>query len=687
MPAILGDCLSVAERFFTAAEAGGPPVRDHAEFAIQTRRLVTVLGRYLDTVTGPGAGQAPAAWQQAAAGLRTELRAAGSYLDRVLPPADHLLWSAEVPADPAVARYARAVDALAAGNDLLRTHTAPGATGTAVPRSDWAQILATEPVAAGLTAEIVRWAARAGRMIDRLARASDLPKPALAAARGRLDVAARAGRGRWAAGARRDLLHGIPAALSPERIIPAGVESDADLCAGIAVSAQRLRMAAFTIAREPGSSPALSGPAWRRTSHASAIICDLAVQVLRSLACHPGAVEWRQEHLREAASSFTTAREAWRHATRMWQFITTDTTSPASRTTADLTDLVLRLGRLASGDPGWTPASARKAPRAPDSMGPRILAPALGAVHEAADAVTRMACADLTALGAVGRAGRLYMPAKIFEKTQSRHPYVAAPGDRVNILKNAFYLGADTTWRAASALDGPVMKANAPSRMLAMIRAVLPETDHVMDPETGFVVDPDLFARQTAVLTRPWKAWGRRREHIEPGTIINAYEREKLSLKECGERFSVSADLVEGILIEHGHPIRKRGARPRARSTPPVPPPDPPSEVDRNAPVYRQLRTLGINDPGLLDRAAMIDRAAADVLKSAAQHRAASSPAPDTGTALRNRSPADLAAKDGPQDATPAVRRAATHRTSPHQRPASLPDRASDTSRPRGPRT
>ena len=654
MTATLGECLSAAERHFAAAEAGGPPVRDSTELAIQARRLVAVLGRYLDNTVQT---EPSAAWQQTTTGIRAELRAAGGYLDRALPPAEHPLWATEAPADPVAARYARAVNALAAGADLLRTHMSLGVAGFAVTRSEWARLLTTEPVAAALADEIAGWADRAGRMVDRISRApgQHLPKPVLAAAQDRLAAAARVGTqakaGSWDEGARRALLHAIPTTDFPERIIPSAHESDANLCAGITVSARRLRTEAFAAAREPGTSPVLSGPAWRRTAHASAIICDLAAQTLDVLAAHPSVAGTLRERLGDAASSLVTARESWRNTARMWQVITTETTSPDSPTTADATDLVVRLGRLAFGEPGWTPADAHKPrPRAPGSVAPGVVAAALGAVHEAADAVTRVACADLTALGAVGQAGRLYMRARTLGNPSARYAYIPAPTDRVHMLKNAFYLCADTTWRAASALDGPALEKNAPSKLLALIRAALPSSGHVMAPEIGFVLDPDLFARQTALFSRPRGAQGRRRSDLDPDEIIHAYDHEHLNLQECAERFSISTSQVTRILTEHGTGPRNRWASYRDHGSPPLPPPAPLPDKDETAPLYRQLRRRGINDPGLLERAALIDRAAADVLSNATQDPSR------LGTGPQRRSPVGLAAQDGPRNATAAVR-------------------------------
>jgi hypothetical protein len=79
---------------------------------------------------------------------------------------------------------------------------------------------------------------------------------------------------------------------------------------------------------------------------------------------------------------------------------------------------------------------------------------------------------------------------------------------------------------------------------------------------------------------------------------------------------------------------------------------------DERLSLYRQLSDRGINDPGLLERAALIDRAAADVILGANEQLGIGS----VGTVAsgQRRSPAQLAAMDDPPIAKQAVRHAAS---------------------------
>ena len=664
MSVTLGEFLLAAENRFTEAEAGAAPgPRDHEALAVQARRMVTVLGRYLDTILdgGAAAGNIPDVWQQTKE-IRASLGEAGSFLDRAIAPTRS---SAHAPGnfdDPVAARYTRAVNALSAGSELLRTHLATGPSGQPEPRSDWAQLLTTRPVIAALGEEVAKWGTRAGHLTTRLAQAPDhdhrLSRPDLARARDKLaairlgdlddDTSLRPAE-------RRQLLLAIPAMIPPERAAPTGAESDEQLCAGISVSAQRLKAAAFAVSREPGNSIALSGGAWRQEAHASAVICDLAARTLQSLADQPPA-QIPAIQLLDAASCLISAREAWRHVAWMWRAMSTDTTNPVSRTAVEESDLAVRLGRLLTGKPDWKPTRDNNTvpSRSGRSLAPGdpSLAAIVGAVHEAADAITRTGRADMTALLAVQRAGRLYMAVEAVGEMSSRNRYIAAPGDRVHMLKNAYHLCTDATWQAARRLDALALDTGAPSGTLALIRAALPAGDHVTDPETGFELDPDVFTGQLELFTRLKGTMGRPSSQVDPDALIRAYEDERFTLEECAQRFAISASRVAAILTEHGY---KPHHRPRRKEQPAESPPRIRDLApDERSPLYHQLREIGVTDPGLLLRASTIDKATADVLRGASQELRTT-----TGTRRKTLSPAQLAAMDGPSDAIQAVRRAA----------------------------
>lgn len=674
MTATLGDFLLAAERRFTEAEAGpAPGTRDHEALAVQARRMVTVLGRYLDTVldAATAADRIPKTWQQTSE-IRAGLRTAAACLERAIGPARSAARTGVYTDDPVAVRYTRAVNALAAGSELLRTHLTVGGSGQPEPRSDWAQVLAAPLVITALTEMIVTWASRAEQLTARLVQAPEqehhLSVPGLTEARDRLAAITQTGSQRGSRedeegmepAARRHLLFSVPVMMPPERSAPTGPESDEQLCAGIGGSAQRLRTAAFTVSREPRQSPALSGLSWKHEAHSAAVICDLAARTLQSLADQPPPTV-PAIRLLDAASCLITAREGWRHVAWMWQAMSTDTNSPVSRTVIETSDLAVRLGRLLTGNPAWKPGRGNLAwPRAAGSLAPgdTALALVVGAVHEAADAVTRTGRADMTALAGMHHAHRLYIQTEAVGDLTVRYRYIPAPADRVHMLRNAYYLCTEATWQAARRLDTLALDTGAPSTALTLIRAALPAGDHVTDPETGFEIDPDAFNSQLDLFTRFRGTWGRRRSELNPEAVIRAYEEEHLTLEECGQSFAISASRVASVLTEHGHRPRTRSeARQQALAEEPAPPAPPPAREpadDERSPLYRQLRGIGITDPALLLRAAAIDKAAADVLQGASEELQA-----DKAASRRKRTAAQLAAMDGPRDATQAVQHAA----------------------------
>jgi hypothetical protein len=93
-------------------------------------------------------------------------------------------------------------------------------------------------------------------------------------------------------------------------------------------------------------------------------------------------------------------------------------------------------------EPERTPARKHRAPlRAPESLAPDgdTLIAVLSGVHQAADAIARMARGDLEAIRAVGSVGRLYLPNRILEDENAMlRSYLVAPSDRVQLLQDVY---------------------------------------------------------------------------------------------------------------------------------------------------------------------------------------------------------------------------------------------------------
>jgi hypothetical protein len=155
-----GDMLDAAERHFAAAEATRSHATGSADTVRALHRLVTSMARALDSVVGRDMIESavqpePDIWRRTASELRGGLLAAADSLDMAagrLDGSDTAEVSLADPAElPGSARHLwSAASAITAGCDLISTHFTVDRDGVGVPRSDWAQLLAAKPVAAGL---------------------------------------------------------------------------------------------------------------------------------------------------------------------------------------------------------------------------------------------------------------------------------------------------------------------------------------------------------------------------------------------------------------------------------------------------------------------------------------------------------------------------------------------------------
>lgn len=572
----LGEFFDAAALEADAAEvavvAGRP---DLAGVLPQLRRLVTVLGRYLDDAT-PGSdapGQSLRSWERLAAQQREGLRQADRYLG---------MCCAVVAPGPGAARHgdervqglARAVDALSAGRELMRTHYEAVPHGGYAGRSRWARLLISEPVVVALAVEVSRWSEVAASWV-RWAAAGQLDvraREALGDAQVWLSVAAKAP---GAAGSRAeavagwDLLRAVPLCTVPGRVPPHAGEASAGLCQGIIAGADRLRAGTFVPAGQAPQPRFLSGPAWRRTAHACAITADLACRAMGMLAEEtallPPGESLAAGELREAASALGSASDAWLALTRLWQVITTDTQDAVSPVTVDASDLVLRMGRLVSGDPRWTPArrdvgSPGAAGLAPDAASLRMV---LAAVHHAIDAIGSVARADADGVRAAARAGRLYMPARILgEAEPGRLPYRTAPADRVFLLQAAYQSVVDSCDRAARVMDGLCGQPGGASRVLALARAACP----AVSAERALRVQPDVLATALEGFGRPFRSY-RPHVDVDDRAVLGAYLNDGLTILECTYLFGRDPHGISAILQANGVRLRTdrgRDARPTA---------------------------------------------------------------------------------------------------------------------------
>ncbi|HEX6522591.1 MAG TPA: hypothetical protein VF070_21670 [Streptosporangiaceae bacterium] len=265
-----------------------------------------------------------------------------------------------------------------------------------------------------------------------------------------------------------------------------------------------------------------------------------------------------------------------------------------------------------SPDPMWTPSRGHRAQLrdpavlAADPTGYRL---ALAAVHQAADALARMAAADLAAITTVGSANRFYMPETVlWSPHPSARDYSTAPRDRVMLLRDVYQVIVSTSRRATRALDDLALDSGAPSRIVALARKATPQRNQ---PQ---LTDPDLALED---LQPQLKFFGRIKNgraagqaDLDAQAVIRAYTERQRGLIECAHRFSASEETIRAVLKEHGIPIRSgllSGTEPRPPGQNPgalARSPSPPSTAPHvpqplRGPVERTVRAMKVDHPRL----------------------------------------------------------------------------------------
>ena len=339
-----GQLLSAADERLKSAETD--PSIAGVDLGPDLLRITGALRRMVNRfcVRGDVAGLPPAdapLWEQAAAELAAMFELADDHL------ASHVNVDSSTP-------LALTADALLVASDLLATHF----DGQDGERSEWSEVIASGPVTRALTEESATWARRLAPWVRWLGEQNGMASPLLAASRD-LQLASRAtaiaGKAQPITDDDRALLHAIPTAAMTERISPREGESATELYIGIARTAERLRFIAFHAADRAAWSPSISARTWQYAATAAAITTDIAGVLLHALADH-------RTDLRgvPTADTLVAARDTWQNLASTLASVATDTPPALGPEATDLSDLVIRMGRLASGNPALdTPALRR----------------------------------------------------------------------------------------------------------------------------------------------------------------------------------------------------------------------------------------------------------------------------------------------------------------------------------------
>lgn len=463
----------------TLTSTDGPRTGDVLETARAVRRAIRPMARHVDDVlaayeTFPPRGQ-HAPWIRAARRAREALANADAYLEPESgedPPAQGRAGSRAAVTITAVAA------SMTAARDLLHTHSVTRADGSWEPRSEWAPVVTSVPVARAVLHEVGEWASQIAPHCGQAAisgmTGTHEERRALNAACQWLWVLA------WAVEAAHeqqpvadsdvDLLHAIPASAPAPRHLPSGRETVAGLCDGIVTAAERAHSAALAEAR---TAPLAAGPAsesFRQIAGNCTVTSWNCHLVLKAVAARSDLPPHLTARLRSAAQVADRARAAWLHVAAQWDTITTTVRCDLSPAAADAEDLALWTGRLAYADPHWTPAlGPGGTTRSPQDLvnSPAELRRVVAALHHTCHAITRLAAHNHQQVQDAAAGRRLVVPERNLTDSSGRRYLfgLATPAD-ASRLRSA-YRDAETIGKRAETVLGVLAGAiQAPSRPL-----------------------------------------------------------------------------------------------------------------------------------------------------------------------------------------------------------------------------
>jgi hypothetical protein len=248
----------------------------------------------------------------------------------------------------------------------------------------------------------------------------------------------------------------------------------------------------------PPAAPAASSSTWRKNAIASAITGHTSEIVLQTLSVRADQFGFQPTvvaRLREAAQAMRPAWAAWRAISHEWDILSTGVrrNPRVSPVTAEFSDLLLRIGRLAYQNPQWTPAAAAAGhQRHTETLAITIndVITVLSAVHEAADATTRVGVEELEGVRTAAADKRLYLPTRLMpDDCDIPHRYTPAPRAISCGILAAYDRAIDRSMSATHALDELAVTLDAPSQLLSALRA---SSRHVPSPWT----EKDVVPRQ-----------------------------------------------------------------------------------------------------------------------------------------------------------------------------------------------
>jgi hypothetical protein len=179
----------------------------------------------------------------------------------------------------------------------------------------------------------------------------------------------------------------------------------------------------------------------------------------------------RQAALHAAITSLADTRTAWLRAIECWRLPTIDTPVRVTPVTTEADALVLRIGRLIHAHPRWTPQHSKDiGTRNLDGLPPDLVM--LAILHDANDAIARMADADRNTITAALAAQRIFAPSRTVSLSYATvaRRYIRISADRSGPLLDAYNNIVNHSQQALRALDDLALSTQASSRVLALAR-------------------------------------------------------------------------------------------------------------------------------------------------------------------------------------------------------------------------
>jgi hypothetical protein len=544
------------------------------------RRAVHALDRYLHDIVSAqddAAGRmhdGPDEWRHAAIQARAAVKSACQAL-----PVPHQRVSAVSPPrmTSSTARDLRdAAVAMVTGRDLLQTHFASTPDGVRKPGSEWAPIIASEPLTNALLIEVASWARQIVVRTAYLAGPRAALPPPLAAEQRTVAAAWRslsamvaavdsAQRGYPVQAAAVRQLYAVPTNVLQTRWAPTKADSVLELCQAVAATAERVRRAADLAAVRGALSSGATTESFSFAASSAAIVshnCALLQRSLGTRAAQRGDAE-TSERLLAAVKASEIAQRAWMHAARGWHGIRTDATDDIAPAAAELAALAAWTGRLAYADPNWTASVGSACDLRPPhelAPGPQDLDHVLTAVQQATATLTTMAATDYVQIRSAAGSGRLLVAAKPRTASAGKaRPFVRAPSDSVERLLTSYRDAGTASVQATAQLAEVADKPRGRRRRLVLARARK---------------DPD---------RRP-------------------------------SRGPAAKEATSKVLVPGG-PKREDQVKPEAAT-------DPRPDDQMPGPVERILRELGVGNHDLLNRATILDDTTRQLVADAARETA-----------------------------------------------------------------